>query len=199
MCWCERTPLEHRLYSARGGTGLCAACHEWTVDMLKRWFKPLTQYASCLLHGDRRKEDEDIAQEALFCCFKGVMNGSWSRNVNDGHEQFGPSLFKTVRHLCLNNNKKRQALSEADLDQALNSPVIDRRPEAEIEGEEVRRAVRHALLKLPPDFREVLVLQHQAGLSVKDISELLNIPEATVKSRAWRGRQALRSVLARLV
>src|SRR5258707_8437755 len=81
MCWCERTPLEHRLYSARGGTGLCAACHEWTVDMLKRWFKPLTQYASCLLHGDRRKEDEDIAQEALFCCFKGVMNGSWSRNV----------------------------------------------------------------------------------------------------------------------
>src|SRR5258708_37187476 len=50
MCWCERTQLEHRLYSARGGTGLCAASHEWAFDMLKRWFKPLTQYASCLLH-----------------------------------------------------------------------------------------------------------------------------------------------------
>jgi len=73
--------------------------------------------------------------------------------------------------------------------EALASPVDD--PEAllrRLEGE----AVIDALLeRLPPEFREVLVLRELEGLSYKEIAAVARIPIGTVMSRLARARQLL--------
>jgi RNA polymerase sigma-70 factor, ECF subfamily len=52
-----------------------------------------------------------------------------------------------------------------------------------------------ALRALPPAQRQVLALHHAAGLSVREIAELLRVPEGTAKARLARGRAALAALL----
>lgn len=56
---------------------------------------------------------------------------------------------------------------------------------------ELSCAVNGALGMLRPQFRDVLVLHHVAGLPVEDIARQLKIPAGTVKTWLSRGRQAL--------
>ena len=55
--------------------------------------------------------------------------------------------------------------------------------------------MRSALLKLPPDDREVLILRHYMELSYSEMSDALGIPEKTVKSRLYTARQRLADLL----
>jgi RNA polymerase sigma-70 factor, ECF subfamily len=56
--------------------------------------------------------------------------------------------------------------------------------------------VRDAVAKLPLDLREPVVLIDMFGLSYRDVSGLLRIPEGTVKSRVHRAREQLAAMLA---
>jgi len=56
--------------------------------------------------------------------------------------------------------------------------------------------VQSAILRLPDDFRAAVVLCDVAGLSYQEISEALDVPVGTVRSRIHRGRSLLREALA---
>ena len=53
-----------------------------------------------------------------------------------------------------------------------------------------------ALLTLPEDQREVIVLVAVDGLSYKDAAEILGLPLGTLMSRLARGREALRRAVS---
>jgi RNA polymerase sigma-70 factor (ECF subfamily) len=55
--------------------------------------------------------------------------------------------------------------------------------------------IQKALTTLPEDFRAAVVLCDVVGLSYEDISETLDVPIGTVRSRIHRGRMALRKAL----
>lgn len=55
--------------------------------------------------------------------------------------------------------------------------------------------VQTALAQLPEQYRAALVLREQAGLSYEQISELLEVPVGTVRSRIARGRAELAKLL----
>jgi RNA polymerase sigma-70 factor (ECF subfamily) len=61
------------------------------------------------------------------------------------------------------------------------------RPDAALEAREVLAAIA----ALPDDFRDVVVHVDVAGLSYAEAAELLGIPQGTVMSRLYRGRQRL--------
>jgi RNA polymerase sigma-70 factor (ECF subfamily) len=54
-----------------------------------------------------------------------------------------------------------------------------------------------ALLQLDPEDREIITLKHLDGLSYKELSERLSIPEGTVMSRLFHARNRLRERLTR--
>jgi RNA polymerase sigma-70 factor (ECF subfamily) len=56
--------------------------------------------------------------------------------------------------------------------------------------------VQAAIRRLPPEFRAAVVLCDVAGLSYQEISEALDVPVGTVRSRIHRGRSLLREALA---
>lgn len=64
-------------------------------------------------------------------------------------------------------------------------------PDAVAEGRERARVVRRALLALPVDYREAVVLRDVNQLSYEEIAEALRVPLGTVKSRLSRARAML--------
>jgi RNA polymerase sigma-70 factor (ECF subfamily) len=50
-------------------------------------------------------------------------------------------------------------------------------------------------MELQEDYRVVVVLRHFSDLSYRDISEVLHIPEKTVKSRLYSARQLMKAQL----
>jgi RNA polymerase sigma-70 factor, ECF subfamily len=68
-------------------------------------------------------------------------------------------------------------------------------PEAEYARSEIQVQIDRALEKLTPEYRVIIVLRHFGELSYQEISEILGVPEKTVKSRLFTARQELRSIL----
>ncbi len=68
-------------------------------------------------------------------------------------------------------------------------------PDEPIERALLRWQVQAALERLTPEHREVVRLAHLGGLSVREISDLLGLPEGTVKSRTYYALQNLRLAL----
>jgi RNA polymerase sigma-70 factor, ECF subfamily len=63
---------------------------------------------------------------------------------------------------------------------------------------ELRETVQEAIEKLPEKYRSVIVLKYIEDLSLQEISEILELPIGTVKTRLHRGREALRKHLGHL-
>ncbi len=61
---------------------------------------------------------------------------------------------------------------------------------------EVRDALMRALPRVPFAFRQAVLLRDLEGWSYREIAEMLGVEEGTAKSRAHRGRQRLRALLA---
>ncbi len=60
---------------------------------------------------------------------------------------------------------------------------------------EVSEVLKAAIARLPEDFRMVLVLRDVEGLALAEVADILQIPVATVKTRAFRARRLLRTEL----
>ena len=68
-------------------------------------------------------------------------------------------------------------------------------PGADPAGREAQEAVRRAVEQLPEGERECLVLSEYNGLKYAEISEILGIPEGTVKSRMFSALRRIREAL----
>ncbi|TWN82076.1 ECF RNA polymerase sigma factor SigW [Bacillus licheniformis] len=68
-------------------------------------------------------------------------------------------------------------------------------PEDEVVSLELHSTIQEKILRLPDKYRTVIVLKYIDELSLIEISEILNIPVGTVKTRIHRGREALRKQL----
>lgn len=99
-----------------------------------------------------------------------------------------PSGEETIPDL-----RDRAAISPGGLEGLLEDPLQEQ------VRREARQAIDRALAALPPDFRLALVLKDISELSVAEVSEVLGIKEATVKTRVHRARLLLRRELARVL
>ena len=64
-------------------------------------------------------------------------------------------------------------------------------------GREASELLQAALQKLSPELRETVILRDLEELEYREIAQVLNVPEGTVKSRLNRGRAELARVLRR--
>lgn len=88
----------------------------------------------------------------------------------------------------INRGKREQALDETQ-------PSAARGPAEQTESDATSRRVQEALMTLQEDYRVVIVLRHFSELSYREMSEVLHIPEITVKSRLYSARQLLKDRL----
>ncbi len=101
-----------------------------------------------------------------------------------------PWLLTTVIRLAYRRKAKHGR--QRELAQRLAQPREPAAPEQEMLDAEREVLVRGAVARLPSTYRDAVVLRHLEGLSTKDTAALLDVNEATVRTRLHRGARLLR-------
>lgn len=135
-------------------------------------------------------ETEDICQAAFVKAYESLE--SYSSNY-----AFSTWLFTIAYRLCLNNLRKKRAMSgETDF-----SHVGDGTPDASLvlanseEAQRLRDLIWGAVDKLSPPQKSAVLLFYREGKSCQEIGVVLGIPAVTVKSHLHRAREKLRLLL----
>ena len=136
-----------------------------------------------------------------------LFQETWVRVLERGNQysacwKFETWLFAIARNLAIDLLRRRQPLSldsllepsEGEAPIQLNAPDETTPFETAAQGEEARR-IASLLHRLPPAYREVLVLRFQEDLDLNEIAAIVGTPLSTVKSRLYRGLDALRRYL----
>src|SRR5512132_3467588 len=138
----------------------------------------------------RNEQDaQDVVQEAYLRAFKsfGGFHGSNGRAW----------LLTIVRNTSYTLLKKNQAVDFTTFDEEIHVTGDESASPATIlEHGEDAELIREAMDALPAEFREILALRHQEGLSYKEIADIAQIPPGTVMSRLARARGKLKEYLA---
>ncbi|QQE13376.1 sigma-70 family RNA polymerase sigma factor [Planctomycetota bacterium] len=153
-----------------------------------------------------RHRAEDLTQECMMKAVRAIRKeGSKPR------QRVRAWLFVIARHVVLDylRYKQRRNGGELSLEGVSESQGQDERgnvggwiegreegPSEAMEQDEARDKVKLALAALPEDQRDVIELRMWDGLSFGEIANVLDIPEATAKSRMRYGLSKLHDLLA---
>jgi RNA polymerase sigma-70 factor (ECF subfamily) len=125
---------------------------------------------------------EDIVQESLLRAWR-------SRDTLKDRGAARAWLLTIVRreHARLYERKRLELVS---LDEALDIQAAEKA--AESDGDLI--TLRHAIMRLPIEYREPLLLQILGGFSTEEIASELTLSSTAVLTRLFRARNKLRTI-----
>ena len=141
-----------------------------------------------------RVDAEDIVQETFLRVFK---NKHYYKEI----AKFSTWVYTIAGNLAkteLRRRKRRKVFSVSNFvneERDYDIPDSGRNPELEVESSIKDGIIQKAIEKLPSKFKEVILLRDVQGFAYEEISQILNIPLGTVKSRVNRGRLKLQEDL----
>lgn len=136
-------------------------------------------YGYAMRRTQSREEAEELAAQIVFVAVKQLP---FLRDP----ELFEPWLWGVARNVTCDFRRaeeKRRAMISFDL------PDL---PAPEDDSEEVYAFLRERIAMLSAQYREILILYYYEGLSVKTISERMNLAEGTVTWRLSEARKKLK-------
>ena len=138
---------------------------------------------------------EDVAQEVFLKIWRSLPS------YRGDHEP-DTWIMKIAKNACLDHLKQKRTVEPLEWErdgEALERPIADEdvqsNPPQAFAQKEMRDEVAKALLRLPPEYREILTLRYMDGLSYEQLCRVLEIGEGTVKSRLWRAKNTLKKFL----
>jgi len=134
-----------------------------------------------------------------------LFQETWIRVLERGHQydgrhEFSTWLYAVARNLTIDYLRRRSPISlDGLLEDEDHAPVepADTRPlawEVVAQHEQAER-IRAALVGIPVEYRETVVLRFQEGLALEEIATVTGAKLGTVKSRLYRGLNMLMSRL----
>lgn len=147
--------------------------------------RPALLRLATAITGDR-ETGEDVVQETFLNVYRSIHNFN-------GRGRLSTYLYRMAVNGSIGHLRARQRRSQL----ALRLPQI---PDADDVGAAVekREIMTVALARLPIKFRAPLLLLEVMDLSYKDIAAVLKIPVNTVRSRIYRARERLLTILKKL-
>jgi len=131
--------------------------------------------------------DRDAASDAAQNAF---IKAYQKLETFDSGRRFFSWIYRILVNECL--NARRGHTVHEPLTPAVASVGG---PDDALEAAERRGRVQTAILALPLEYREVIVLRHYGGLSYEEIGDALHVPAKTVKSRLHTAKQRLAGML----
>ena len=152
-------------------------------------FGPIVERYQRVLYtvAQRMLGDADEADDAAQCAF---VKAYQHLETFDRQRRFFSWLYRILLNECLNRQRDRRAHEPISPELTEGPTPVER-----LERIERRARVQAAILALPLEYREVIVLRHFAELSYDEIGEALGLPVARVKSRLYSARQRLGQML----
>jgi RNA polymerase sigma-70 factor (ECF subfamily) len=145
--------------------------------LVRQWEKPIYNFIVRMI-GDR-EEAMDLCQDAFMKAYRELAT------LKD-RARFSAWLYRIAHNTCYSKLRRDQGKTFVEL-----------APETRAAGSgiESRLAVEAALLQLPEDQREVVILKVYQSLKFEEIAAVQSAPVSTVKSRLYMGFEKLRLIL----
>ena len=162
--------------------------------LVARYASAAISVAARLVHD--RALAEDLAQDAFVRAFARLK-------TYDPTRRFSAWFFQVLHNVVVDHLRRRR-INTVSLDglqadgRPLDPPAGDAAlsPEVELERRALAGALAEALQQIRVEYREAIILRYQQDLSVREIADVLQLPEGTVKTYLHRGRGALASILS---
>ena len=178
------------------------SCQEGNVDafdaLVQRHQKRMLNIAYRII--GNYDEACEMVQEAFISAYKHIKGFK-------GQAKFSTWLYA----ICINLSKNRlrqvrtrlhrepysvgNPIQGANSQIAADPPSSDPSPLDRLEERDIQQKVQGCINSLDAEFKEVIILRDIQGFSYDEISDMLKIPEGTVKSRLFRAREGVRDCL----
>lgn len=149
------------------------------IEVINQYMPQMYKVAKARLKNEA--DIGDVIQETILACFKNIKK---LRNICF----FKTWLIKILINNCNNVMSSNKVIYVEDFQVAIDSNTnlsTDDIVEGKLDFEEV-------LSVLSPEYKLVIVLYYVNGFNTREISEILNEKEGTIKSRLSRARQQLK-------
>jgi RNA polymerase sigma-70 factor (ECF subfamily) len=164
------------------------------TQLVRRWQGPIQ--ALCVRMTGDVPCGEDLGQETFIRVFS--QRKTWQPSG-----KFSTWLWRIALNLCYDELRRRQRREESSMDGADGESIAtleafvapEPAPDRSLAERERGELVRRALMQLPETYRAVLVLRHYQDLKFREIADVLEVPEGTVKSRMAEGLKQISRLL----
>ena len=163
-------------------------------EVVRRWERKI--FALCFGMLGREDDARDACQEAFIAAYRNLKNFRGEAKVSSW-------LHRIAVNQCLTTKRKQKSRSEDylnDEDEAEARVFIasaSYSPKNIAEKGERLSIVRQAVGALPGDLRQVIVMKEFEEMTFQEISETLELPLSTVKSRLYTALKQLKMKLER--
>jgi RNA polymerase sigma-70 factor (ECF subfamily) len=165
-------------------------------QLIARWQRPL--FAFAWRYVQNRADANDLVAETFV-----RLHQQRTRLRPD--TKISAWLFTTLSNLCHNHYRWRRHHPSVSLDAPIDDaetlaheavPSDAPLPNAALEHDETRAAIRAAIDRLPHELKTTILLHHYERLSYREIGAITGCSERGVETRLYRARQRLREELA---
>jgi RNA polymerase sigma-70 factor (ECF subfamily) len=173
----------------------CLGGQEAAWDELVRTYTRRV-YAVCYRFTGKDAEAQDLTQEVFLRVFRSL------KSFKAGEGSFTVWLNRLTRNLLIDHYRRTRLERATDsiedqLPVLEETAAMEARTDGILAGREASEVLQSALQRLSPDLRETVILRDIEELEYREIAQVLNVPEGTVKSRLNRGRAELARILRR--
>ena len=99
-------------------------------------------------------------------------------------------FYSVANNMCKNEYRRREVRQEYQANELLE-PQLDYWNDSSIEPEQLIEKIFATLDELGEEHRSAFLLRYREDFSIKDVAEILQLPEGTVKSRLFYARKIL--------
>jgi len=144
---------------------------------------------AALRMGVPRQEVEDVASEVFYKVFRSL------RRYEPSHA-LSTWLYRITVNAALDHKRARRHDARSE---EIPASLADGGPSQldAAAGRQRASLLHEALQRLPDHYRSPLVLSHVEGLPLDQVARILDLPEGTVKSRLFRARAMLKTIIRR--
>ncbi len=145
----------------------------------------------------------EIAQDAFVSAYRNIKNF-------EEKSRFSTWLYAIVINLSKNRIKQLKSLNKygcssiddpiATDDGEIKIEIASNEPSAleRLEAKDIQERVQECISRLDIEYKDIIILRDIQGFSYDEISDMLKIPDGTVKSRLSRARENIKDCLKRL-
>ena len=167
--------------------------------LVEKYQRRLTRLLSRMVRD--QSEIEDIVQDSFIKAYRAINNFR-------GDSAFYTWLYRiginTAKNHLVKLGKRPKAMNDIEIEEIENfGDAQDLRnletPENSMANKEIVASVNQTIETLPDELKEAIQLRDMDGLSYEEISDLMNCPIGTVRSRIFRAREAIAEKLKPLI
>ena len=136
-------------------------------------------------------EDSQILIEKYY---QEIFRFSYYMTGNKEMQKFKAWLFQIARNVCYDGFRREKEIPSGISKEFVRGESLET-PEKYMQAKQMSERVRDALSQLPDMQRDVLILRFYHELKIKEIAQITNTVNATVKSRLRQGMEKMKRAL----